>query len=295
MAYLLLFVSIAFASANNLLLHGFGNRGLRGLGDILLFNSFVSFIWIVILGVLHGISPISTGALLWGLCYGVVISLFLLCKMQAMATGPVSITSFIGCSSLLIATAAGILIFNESVTLLQVTGVILLIAALFLTISPKVEKAKPEWKIWCVFFFLCSGATGIIFKLHQASSCAAEAGGMMLTAAITSAILFAGASVIVSKKQTGALPRLTKSTVPYLIACGIVSCGYNRLNISLSGQLPSIVFFPLFNGSVILISTLSAVFFFRERMKKAQLAGLILGTVALVMAAGVIDGLLVKI
>ena len=68
---------------------------------------------------------------------------------------------------------------------------------------------------------------------------------MMLTAAMTSAILFAAASVIVSKKQEHSMPRIPKSAIPYLIACGIVSCGYNRLNITLSGRLPSIVFFPV--------------------------------------------------
>ena len=291
----MLFVSIAFASSNNLLLHGFRNRELRGLGDILFFNSLVSCIWIVILGALHGFAGISIGALIWGLCYGGVIAVFLLCKMQAMATGPVSITSFVGCSSLLIATAAGIVIFGETVTPIQIVGVILLIAALFLTVSPKAEKSKPGWKIWCAFFFLCSGATGIIFKLHQASDSASEAGGMMLTAAMTSAILFAAASVIVSKKQEHSMPRIPGGAIPYLIACGIVSCGYNRLNITLSGRLPSIVFFPVFNGSVILIATLSAVFIFREKLKKPQLAGLILGTAALIMAAGVVDGLLALI
>jgi len=295
MAYFLLFVSIAFASANNLLLHGFRNKGLRGLGDILLFNSLVSCIWIVILGVLHELAPISIGALMWGLCYGGVIALFLLCKMQAMATGPVSITSFIGCSSLLISTAVGVLLFRESVTSLQIIGVVLLLLALFLTISPRADQSQPGWKLWCALFFMCSGATGIIFKLHQASPSASEAGGMMLTAAITSAILFFAASIIVSKKQENSLPRLPKTAIPYLILCGIVSCGYNRLNITLTGELPSIVFFPVFNGSVILIATLSSVLIFREKLKKAQLVGLILGTAALIMAAGVVDGLLTQI
>lgn len=37
--YLLLCLSILFASANNLLLHKFGNRGLDSPGGVLLFNA----------------------------------------------------------------------------------------------------------------------------------------------------------------------------------------------------------------------------------------------------------------
>ena len=292
MSYFMLILSIAMASANNLLLHGFNNRGLRGIGDVLLYNSLVSGIWVVILLVLNGTAPVSFGSVLWGLLYGSVIAAFLLCKMQAMASGPVSITSFVGCSSLLISTAAGVLIFRETVTLLQAIGVMILIIALFLTISPKAEKSKPGWKIWCALFFLCSGATGIIFKLHQASDNASGADGMMLVAAITSAVIFAVTSVVVSEKQEHTLPHIPRYALPFVIGCGIVSCGYNRLNLTLSGQLPSIVFFPVFNGTVILLSSLMAAFIFREKLKPAQLAGMVIGTVSLVFAAGVVDSLL---
>lgn len=289
MPYLLLFLSVALASANNLLLHGFDNRGLRGMGDVLFFNALISCVWIAILSALNRLTPISLPAMLWGLLYGAVTAAFLLSKMQAMASGPVSVTSFVGCSSLLISTAFGIIAFRETATPLQLSGVTLLICALFLCVSPKADKAKPSWKLWCASFFLCSGAVGIIFKLHQASDCAGEVNGMMLSAAVTSAVIFLCASLAVSKKQTGGLPKLTRGAIPYLLGCGAVSCFYNRLNLTLSGQLPSVVFFPLFNGSVILTASLAAALLFRERLKKTQLAGLILGTLALLLSSGTAD------
>ena len=48
--YFLLCLSILFASANNLLLHKFGNRGLDSPGGVLLFNAAVSGIWVILLG-----------------------------------------------------------------------------------------------------------------------------------------------------------------------------------------------------------------------------------------------------
>lgn len=290
--YLLLFLSILLATANNLLLHGYNNRQLRGIGDILLFNSLVSCVWTVILLALNGFSPISGTTLLWGLLYGSTIAMFLLCKMQALASGPASITAFVGCSSLLVSTAVGIIAFQEKISPLQIIGTILLITALFLSISPKAEKAKRSWKLWCMLFFLCSGAVGIIFKFHQASENAAQVNGMMLVASITSAVAFALTSVIVSNKQLHGSPKIPQCAVVFILCCGIASCGYNRLNISLTGLLPSIVFFPTFNGSVILLTSLLSAIFFKEKLKKAQLIGLILGVFALMLTAGVIDNIL---
>ncbi len=288
----LLICSILLAVANNLVLHSFNNRGLRGIGDVLLFNAAVSVIWIVVLMPLHGFSPVSGMTVRWGLLYGCLTAAFLLCKMQAMSSGPVSVTSFVGCSSLLVSTAFGIVAFDESITWLQGIGVALLIAALFLTVSPKADRAERVWKFWCALFFLCSGCVGIVFKLHQSSPDAGNVDGMMLVAAVTSTLLFSAFSVFFGRKQQGTLPRLSKQAIPYLIVCGLVSCGYNRLNITLSGVLPSILFFPVFNGSVILGASLLAVFFFHEKLKRQQLAGLILGVAALMLAAGVIDGLI---
>lgn len=284
----LLFVSVALATVNNLLLHGFDNRGLKGMGDVLFFNALISCVWIVISFVLNR-TAVSIGSIMWGALYGTVTAVFLLSKMQAMASGPVSVTSFIGCSSLLISTAFGVLFFHESVTVVQVICLVLLIAALFLCISPKGGKAKPMWKFWCALFFLASGGVGLIFKLHQASEFAAEVDAMMLAASVMSFVIFAVSSVIVSKKRNSCFPHVPKIAVPYIIASGTVSFSYNKLNIMLSGKLPSIIFFPTFNGSVIIFASLLAAIIFKERLEKKQFIGIVLGTISVVASAGVIE------
>ncbi len=288
----LLFVSIALATTNNLLLHGFNNRGLKGMGDVLLFNAMISCVWIAISLALNGTVYVSGGAALWGVLYGSVTAVFLLAKMQAMASGPVSVTSFVGCSSLLISTAFGVLFFHEKVTLIQIVCLALLILALFLCISPKGGEVKPMWKVWCALFFAASGAVGLIFKLHQASEYAAEVDAMMLAASLVSFLVFLVSSLVISKKREGRLPQLPKSAWPFLLGSGAVSFGYNRLNIMLSGRLPSIIFFPTFNGSVIIFASLAAALIFRERLERKQLFGIALGTASVVASAGVIEAII---
>lgn len=292
-AVVLLTISISFAVINNLLLHDSKNKGFRGIGDVLLFNAMVSIIWIIGLLVLNKGVRISLSAWVWGGIYGSVMSAFLLCKMQALATGPVSITSFIGCSSLLLSTGFGIIYFNEHISVIQVIGVAFLLVALLLTIFKTTQSApsdgKPEktWPIWSALFFVCSATTGIIFKLHQSSPVHNEVNQMMLAAAVTSTVLFLISSLIVQSRTDKTMPRIAPTAWMSVIACGIVSCGYNRLNISLSGMLPSIIFFPVFNGSVILFASLLAALLFREKITKRQMIGIGIGIFSLMMVSGV--------
>lgn len=298
--YILLVFSVLFAASNNLLLHRFGNRGLDGARGLFLFNSLVSVVWSVLLfgyGIISGTLGLHPEAMLWGIAYGTVTALFLLCKMQAMSTGPVSLTSFIGCASLLVSTGFGVVVLHEGASVIQMTGVLTLIIALFLVISPKGGKADKKWMIWCAAFFMCSAAVGIIFKLFGRSAQAEKVDTMMLTAAVWSAVLFAAGAIAAAVSGRGKRGRdgpetkfiFPREAIIYVLACGVVSCLYNRLNISLAGMLPSVVFFPVFNGSVILISTLAGVFAFREKLRGCQIVGISVGVFALILTSGSAD------
>lgn len=283
--YILLALSIACAFANNVTLHRFSNRGLDGMRGVLCFNSAALLIWMILLfskGVISGLA-FDVGSVIWGVIYGLVSAMFLLCKMQALATGPVSLTSFIGCASLLISTGFGVFILHESATVLQTIGVVLLCVSLFLTVAPKTGAAEKSWKYWCAAFFICSAATGIIFKLHQRSASAEKVDEMLMISAVTAASVFALTAVIVPGKSKPGLP---KSAIPYVILCGIFACAYNRLNVTLAGALPGVVFFPIFNGAVIILSMLAGLIFFGERLKASQLSGMAIGFVALMLASG---------
>ena len=134
---------------------------------------------------------------------------------------------------------------------------------------------------------MCSAAVGIIFKLHQRSDSAAKISEMMLAAALTSAVVFIAAAFAASGRRR--LPALPAGAWPYILGSGLFGCVYNRLNIFLAGRLPSVVFYPTFNGAVILLSTLCGLLLFRERLRARQTIGMIAGIAALLLASGAFD------
>lgn len=282
---LLLIVTIVAAAANSMLLHKIPKGH-----SILTFNLICSFVWVVLLFITNGFEVSFTkNTILFGCLYGGIQMLFLLFKSLAMNTGPVSVTTIIGNCSLVLSTVVSIIVWREAVSYLQIIGICVLVAAFFLCTHIKGStRATRMWIIYCVLFFVCSAGVGITFKAFSKSEPdGAATGDMMLIAAFVMLIFLSAASLASyarKRRSGGAVPSKWKwSTVLIALLCGVLSCGYNRLNITLSGILPGAVFYPCFNGGVCFLSTLLGILIFKERLSKIQTAGLAIGLCAVVI------------
>ena len=64
------------------------------------------------------------------------------------------------------------------------------------------------------------------------------------------------------------------------VLIGVSTAANHKLNLYLSGVLPSAVFFPAVNGGPLVLASLTAFIFFKERLSKKQWIGLLIGTAA---------------
>ncbi len=241
------------------------------------------------LAVLCGLLVISDNsfnieAIIYGAIYGVILFAFLLSKTQAMANGPVSLSTLIGSCAFVIATAFGVVYCNEAVSVLQLCGMALLFVSLVLCVNPKKSKEKltKRWMLYCLAFFLAGGFVGILHKLFGKSSASDEHEVMLLTAAIVSAVLFFMFGIIKSRKDSKMLKPSGK-ILAFVLMSGAASCAYIRLNLSLSSIIPSVIFFPVSNGGMVILSTIAGKVLFKERLTKAQLVGIAVGCIAVVI------------
>ncbi len=283
MHWIFLCLSILFASLNSILLHKLPKNS-----SMFHFNMISSGVWLCLLFALNGFSlTLTPHVILWGLLYGVTQELFVFFKAQAMKNGSVSVTTLIGNCSLLLSTSVGILVWKESVSPMQIFGILLLLAAFVLSTYKKREKAEnttKRWLLYCCLFFSFAAGVGIIFKAFSKTNGADSAGDMMIFAAITM-LIFSSLKLAVSKilsKAQPEKPALGKTFLAITLISGILSCGYNRLNIVLAGLFDSAVFYPCFNGGVILASAVLSRLLLREKLTKRQTIGLILGILAVV-------------
>ena len=75
----------------------------------------------------------------------------------------------------------------------------------------------------------------------------------------------------------------TRRLVFFALLSGACTFTMNYLNLKLSGLLPSRLFFPIVNGSSIVICSILSVVLFRERLTGKQMVGLAGGIASLVL------------
>ena len=276
MLYMLLTASIIFAVLNNILYHKLGSLGRY---HNFFFTAVSSLVWLFILAPGANYKAFGKAELIFGIIYGTVQAMFLFFKMKAMSSGPVSVTSVVSNCSMVLTTILGILIFNEDVSILQMVGATLILLSVFLCVDPKADmKMTLKWKLYCIGFFFFAAAVGVIFKLF--SKAEGSGSSMMIISAITMVISLMLLSFLIERK-----PHITGKQAIFALLCGALSCGYNRINLYLSGELPSVVFFPVFNGSIVLLSSLSGMFIFKEKLSFKQMLGILTGICAIIILA----------
>lgn len=96
-------------------------------------------------------------------------------------------------------------------------------------------------------------------------------------------LLFAVVEFLFNKVAGKPNPKIRKGAWVYVIVCGIASCLYQRLNVMLAKEILSVIFFPVSNGSIVLLSTVMGKVLFRENLKPMQIFGIIIGLTAIIM------------
>ena len=72
-----------------------------------------------------------------------------------------------------------------------------------------------------------------------------------------------------------------KKTALCAVGSAVSLCVISLVMTSLAGKVPSVILFPLFNGSGIILVSLGSILVFKEKLTRKNLAGLFLGVIGL--------------
>ena len=276
---ILLIIAVVAASLNSAVLH---KADLTEKGAIYKFNLFGALVWCVCLFIANGGRlHFDTNALLWGCVYGVTQALFILFKTAAMNSGPVSITTLIGNCSLVVSVVVCFILWEEPISLADVIGLVLLMLGLTLTTYKKSSGTfTKKWAVFSFLFLVLGAGVGITFKAFGKSGGMAHTSDMMIVAAFVMLISYTVICLFVGGFALNPTSHEKKEKRLFIILAlvsGLLSCLYNRLNIYLSGTLDGVIFFPSFNGGVVVLSTVFSIIILKEKLSAKQLVGLLLG------------------
>ena len=270
-------LSISSMVIQNCLFNNVCKKELSENSYIYYFNMIIYAICAVLLGVGIVGRHISVYTVILGILFGVVTALANLYKMLSLATGPMHITLLITTSSMIIPTISGVF-FGEDFSIAKLVCVLVLIYFIFVSFNKsKDHDINLKWIIFCFLAFMLQGSIGVIQKIHQSSVYKSEINGFLFVSFLCSLIYCR----MVIGKDFGRF-KLSAKYVVIAIVCGICSYIMNVFNLKLSGLLPSQLFFPIVNGSTIVLSSIMSVLLFKENFSKRQLVGLCGGIISLV-------------
>lgn len=286
--YFLLFVSVLTDTLRQIYNDHFGKNILITTGDALLFN-FVCGVGSVVLFLCCApfskaqVFVISSFSMILALIFGAVTAIAQYLAIMAMATGPMSYSVLFTYLGSVIPTVFGILWFRQSVTVCQIIGSLLMLVTFFLGLDLKREKnVSGKWVAFAVGCFFFWGFVGICQVLHQSSEHAEELIGFLLWTFIFMTVIFAVLYLFTPRKKEDGYRIRSKATIPVLLS-GLVIGAVNLINLDLSGKLPSVIFFPIVNGGVIVLSIIASVLFLHEKLDAKKLIGLTAGLVSVIL------------
>jgi drug/metabolite transporter (DMT)-like permease len=278
---IMLTISTGAAVLQNGLFNKVCKKNLKSDGDLHLFNVIGYMVCTILFGALNLFSgSYSLYTVLVGLVFGLVTALSTYFKMTALNKGPMHITVLIGTASTIVSSLSGVVMGIEKFSIYKLAIVGVLLFFIYLTLDNKAPvKPKKGWGISVFLTFILTGLVGVIQKIHQSSAHKDEA-PLLLFSAFVLSLAYSGLFAYRNRKG---LTAQTLSVNLFSVVCGVCTVLMHFINLKLVGMLPSQLFFPLVNGSAMIISTVMSVVLFREYLSKRQIAGIAGGIASLIV------------
>jgi len=256
--------------------------------DALFYNMllFASAALIAVPLMLADKQTLSFSTFLFGAAFGILSIIFQLSYSNAFKTGPISLTVLINNFSLIIPVLFGLVYYKEPITANRVIGIILLFISFFLSIKKdeKLGKVNIRWLLFTLICFASGGFCSAILQMHQHTETYEERNGFILVAY---SIAFVFSLFIYFYKYKVHREKITfkltpKVLIPAIIAGTILGL-FQRFSLTLIALVDSAIIFPILRCTITILMTIFGVIFFKDKLKKIQLAGIAVGLVSIAL------------
>jgi drug/metabolite transporter (DMT)-like permease len=278
-------LTILFATSLYIILKLFPHFRVNGFQGIV-FNYFVAAIWAWFLGGSNSFSgfgsvlPFLPAAVITGLMFVIVFNLASLTTIHA----GVAVTSVAGKMSMIIPIGAGMLLYQERMTAVKLTGIALALVSVYLINLDREKKKSIPFRILVLPFMLFagSGIVDTLIKVMQEYHINADNRFLVICiiflCAGTFGVIKLAYNVAVEGEKISAR-NITGGMV--LGTANYFSFYYTIRCLEFPGAESSTVF-AIMNSGVVLLSAVIAFFAFREKATPLKVLGVALALTAIV-------------
>ena len=218
----------------------------------------------------------------YSLAFAVTYGLAVIFSKASIGCGPLSLSALFSSYSLMIPTFYGIFVSHDTVTAFTVTGLVLLVISIVL-VNLKKEDARitPKWVFFVTMSLIMNGVCTVVQRVQQEDFSGLYKNEFMIISLSVVVVFMMSGSVMLCKNRRAVLSDIQL----YLNAglAGLFNGFTNHMVMFLVAYLPSSVMYPTISSGSIIISTLAAIFIYREKLSKMKLAGFIIGVASVIL------------
>ncbi|RYD57065.1 MAG: DMT family transporter [Sphingobacteriales bacterium] len=222
----------------------------------------------------------------WAVAMGAMfISLFNLIGRRTREDG-ITTTTIANKLSLVIPVIFSVWLYHEEMNAMKIAGILLALPAVYFTAHVKGEDAKPKSILWPALLFVGSGLLDTLVKYVEQSYLATNEAQTAYTVHVFLSAFIIGFILLVVLKLMGR-PEFAFRNIVAGVILGVPNYFsiYFFIKFLHSGFLDSSAAIPVNNIGIVLLSTVVAILFFKEKETPQRIFGLVLSIIAILLIA----------
>ena len=249
----------------------------------------VAFMTILLIGIMK--LPTMFEVPWWlTIIYAVSMVMAQVCLMKAVELGSVSISSLIYYCGLIIALLFGCIYYQEKVNALHILGVVLILGSFFLSVKKDNRKMSLAWAIAAFGGFLFGGLMGVWQKIFRYEYPQYSSDNFMQASFLLMLVFSFLIVAICGIRQGGEIKKTAErketkkqwKKVCLIVSLGVTMALINKINVFLSGELPTIIVFPCIYGGGIIASSLLSMWICKEKSSRLQKISMAVGIIGII-------------
>ena len=259
----------------------FAKTNIKSTYDAIFFNGLVFLFSALIFA--RNLTGLNLPVFLFGSVFGVLTVLFQVFYIKAMSCGNVSLTVLIVNLSMIIPIVVSVVAYGERLTALRLAGLVLTVLALGLSAERKREQQKfKRWFYLSIGASLCNAGISVCQKIFSKTPWQGQvrpfvSGGYAVAALIAFAIVW-----ILKRKNEDGL-KLNLKMGGFALSIGLILGVFQALNTKAIAMIDGTLFFPSYNGGVLILSYFSSLLILKERIRFKQILSLCIGIFAVIL------------
>lgn len=236
-----------------------------------------------------GLTPAELPAQPW-FPMAVIIGVFFIIGFNLFALSSqkagVAITGVSSRMSVLIPTAFGLFFLNEELTILKLTGIILVLLSFYLIFKrDKSLEVDPRYLLFPILLFMVNGANDTMMSFSEKTYLKQDNDHILLFLAVIFATSLVFAFAIVAYNVVLGKRKLAYKNLWGGIILGLLNFGSTYYFLKAISVFEVSVVVPIQNVSIVSLSALTGFLIFREKLQKINWIGIIMAIIAIFLIA----------